>query len=118
MQKDPMTAHLNLQERFDHTEKLFTAALDRFHAYKEQLPSFNGDLDQHLAAYADGLIDWIVGNIEWSSVNHRYKTFLNDGDRKNNTMRLQLDGHGRKLQRLLLIFFVALIMSVLVYLLL
>ncbi|KAF8559681.1 terpenoid synthase [Imleria badia] len=118
MQKDPMTAHLNLQERLDHGEKLFTAALDRFHAYRKQLPSFSRDLDQHVAAYAEGLIDWVVGNIEWSAVNHRYKTFLNDADRKKNIMKLQLDSRGRKLQRLLLVVFAALIVSALAYLLL
>lgn len=118
MQKDLMTGHLDLQERLDHTEKLFTVALDRFHACRKKLPSFNRDLDHHVAAYADGLIDWVTGNIEWSAVNHRYKTFLDDRDRKNNTMRLELNSIRRKLQRFLLVFFVALTMSALAYLLL
>jgi hypothetical protein len=118
MQKDPMTGHLDLQERLDHTEKLFTVALDRFHTCRKKLPSFNRDLDQHVAAYADGLIDWVTGNIEWSAVNHRYKTFLDDRDRMNNTMRLELNSLRHKLQRFLLMIFVALTMSALVYLLL
>ena len=112
-----MTGRMDLQERLNHTQKMFTAALDRFHACREELPSINPDLDQQVAAYADGLIDWVAGNIQWSSVNHRYKTFLDDEDRKNNIMRLDLDSPRRKLQRFLLIFFVALIIS-LVYLLL
>lgn len=118
MQKDLMTGHLDLQERLDHTKKLFTAALDRFHTYREKLPSFNRDLDQQVAAYADGLIDWVAGNIEWSAVNHRYKTFLDDEDRKTNTMRLELNSLRRKLQRFLLMFLVALAVSALAYFLL
>lgn len=119
MQKDPMTAHMDLQERIDHTGKLFTAALDRFDACRKQIPSFNQDMDQHVAAYADGLIDWVTGNIEWSAVNHRYNTFLNSGDRKKLIMRVHLDNPRlRLLRRLLLISFVALILSVLGYLLL
>ncbi|KAG6376252.1 isoprenoid synthase domain-containing protein [Boletus reticuloceps] len=115
MEKDLMASHMDLQTRLDHTEKLFTAALDRFHACRKELPSFNADLDRHVAAYADGLIDWIAGNIEWSSLNHRYKTFLNGEDRKNCIMKIELDNPHRKLRRSLLIFFVVLSMPVLGY---
>ena len=116
MEKDPMTSHLNLQQRLDHTEKLFRASLNRFHACRKRLPSFSKDLDPQVSLYADGLVDWIAGNIEWSAVNHRYKTFLNHLDRKNNIMRLQLNSPRRKLLRSVLIFLVVLIISVLGYL--
>ncbi|KAG9318589.1 isoprenoid synthase domain-containing protein [Chiua virens] len=113
MQKDPVTDHLDLQQRLDFTEKLFKAALDRFYACKKTLPSYNRDLDQHLAAYADGLIDWIAGNIQWSAVNHRYNTFVDDQDRKNHIMRLEFDGPRRKLQRFSLVFLAALTVTLL-----
>lgn len=113
-----MAEHMELQERLDHTQKLFTSALDRFNACRKQAPSVNRELEQQLTAYADGLTDWLAGNIQWSSVNHRYNTFLDEKDRKNNIMRLDLDSPHRKLQRFLLIFFVALIVSLCVYLLL
>jgi len=116
LEKDPMTSHLDLQGRLDHAEKLFAAALDRFHACRKNMPSFDQDMDQQVAAYADGLIDWAIGNIEWSCVNHRYNTFLDDKDRKNGIMRVELNSLRRKLQRFLLIFCVVLIMSALGYL--
>jgi len=89
IQKDPTTDHLDLQERIRYATKLFNAALDRFHSCRQKLPSF-GDvaLDRHVSSYADGLVDWIVGNIEWSIVNHRYNTFVHEKDRRNNIMRL------------------------------
>lgn len=112
MQKDPVTDHMDLQERLDHTKKLFVAALDRFHVCRENLPSINEDMDQQVSAYADGLIDWVVGNIQWSSVNHRYNTFLNDRDRKSNIMKLDLDSPRRKLQRFFILFVIALTVSI------
>ncbi|KIJ69093.1 hypothetical protein HYDPIDRAFT_79567 [Hydnomerulius pinastri MD-312] len=87
--KDPTTDHLNLQERIDYAGGLFKSAFDRFHACRKKLPSFgDADLDRQVSEYTDGLIDWGIGNIEWSMVNHRYNVFVNEMDRKNNIMRL------------------------------
>jgi len=112
LQKDPMTNHLDLQERLDYIEKLFKTAWDRFQACREKLPSFDPDMDQQVAAYADGLIDWIVGNIQWSSLNHRYSTFLNDADRKKNILRMELKSFRQTLlEWVLLILFVVSMLS-------
>lgn len=92
MEKDPETAYLDFQERLDYAETLFKAALERFHTCRRELPSFDPEIDQYLTSYADGLIDLLTGSLQWSRVNHRYNTFMNDEDRKNNVMRLALDG--------------------------
>ncbi|KAH7889591.1 isoprenoid synthase domain-containing protein [Phlebopus sp. FC_14] len=87
--KDPTTNHLDLQERIDCAGKLFKSSLNRFHAGRRTLPLFQDEfLNQQISAYADGLLDWIVGNIEWSIINHRYNTFASELERKNNLMRL------------------------------
>ncbi|KAF9238506.1 isoprenoid synthase domain-containing protein [Melanogaster broomeanus] len=89
IQKDPTTNHLDLQGRFDYAAKLFREARDRFNACRDNLPSFGDvDLDRQVSAYADGLVDWVTGNIQWSIVNRRYKVFRNDADRKNSILRL------------------------------
>ncbi|KAG1750714.1 isoprenoid synthase domain-containing protein [Suillus lakei] len=88
-QKDPTTQHLDLQERFDHAGKLFQAALNRFNTCRDALPSFGDEeRNRQVAAFADGLMDWILGSIEWSMVNQRYKVFVNDDDRRENVLRL------------------------------
>lgn len=46
-------------------------------------------MDKYLSAYGDGLTDWVIGNIEWSLVNCRYKVFCNDSDRRSNVVRLK-----------------------------
>ncbi|KAH0825963.1 isoprenoid synthase domain-containing protein [Lanmaoa asiatica] len=92
IQKDPETAHLDFQGRVDYAEKLFKEALDRFQASRRELPSFGPEMDQCLTMYADGLIDLAVGNLQWSRVNGRYNTFTSDEDRRNNVVRLALDG--------------------------
>ncbi|KAH0825979.1 isoprenoid synthase domain-containing protein [Lanmaoa asiatica] len=92
MQNDPETAHLDFQGRLDYAEKLFKAALERFQACRQELPSFGPEMDQYLALYTDGLIDMVIGNLQWSLVNGRYNTFTSDEDRRNNVMRLALDG--------------------------
>ncbi|KAF9227803.1 terpenoid synthase [Gyrodon lividus] len=105
IQKDPTADHLNLQERIDYATKLFKAALDRFHACRNKLSSFGDvDLDRQVSSYADGLVDWAVGNIEWSVVNHRYNTFINETDRKNNIMKL--NSRHLSSQQLLILFFI------------
>jgi len=91
IQKDPETAHLDFQERLDYAEKLFKAAVDRFHACRRELPSFNPEIDQYLNLYGDGLIDLAAGNLQWSRVCRRYRTFMNDEDRRDNIMRLALE---------------------------
>ncbi|OAX32838.1 terpenoid synthase [Rhizopogon vinicolor AM-OR11-026] len=89
IQKDPNTQHLDLQERIDHAGKLFQAAMDRFNACRDALPSFGDEeTDRQVAAFADGLVDWVLGSIEWSIANHRYRVFVDDDDRKNNILRL------------------------------
>jgi len=89
IQKDPTTQHLDLQGRFDHAGNLFKAALDRFNACRDALPGFGDDeTDRQVASFADGLVDWVLGNIEWSIVNHRYNVFGNDDDRRNHVLRL------------------------------
>ncbi|KAH0825959.1 isoprenoid synthase domain-containing protein [Lanmaoa asiatica] len=92
IQKDPETAHLDFQGRLDYAEKLLKAALDRFQACRRDLPSFGPEMDQYLAVYADGLLDWAIGNLQWSRVTSRYNRFTNDEDRRNNIVRLALDG--------------------------
>ncbi|KAG2156379.1 isoprenoid synthase domain-containing protein [Suillus clintonianus] len=89
MNTDPTTRHLDLQERFDHAGKLFQGALDRFKACRDELPGFDDkEIDNQVAAYADGLVDWVVGGMEWSSITPRYRVFANDADRRNNILRL------------------------------
>ncbi|KIJ16522.1 hypothetical protein PAXINDRAFT_176239 [Paxillus involutus ATCC 200175] len=91
---DPTIDCLDLQARICYAAKLFRAALDRFHACRENLPSFDdADLDRQVSSYADGLIDCVVGNIEWCAVTRRYNTFINETDRKNNIMRLHSRRH-------------------------
>ncbi|KAH0825949.1 isoprenoid synthase domain-containing protein [Lanmaoa asiatica] len=92
IQKDPETAHLDFQGRLDYAEELFKAALDRFQACRQELPSLGPEMDQYLTVYADGLIDWAIGNLQWSRVTSRYNRFTNDEDRRNNIVRLALDG--------------------------
>lgn len=89
IQKDPTTQHLDLQGRFDHAGTLFQAALDRFNTCRVALPSFDDEeTDRQVAVFADGLVDWVSGNIEWSIVIDRYKVFMNDDDRRNHILRL------------------------------
>ncbi|KAL4067734.1 isoprenoid synthase domain-containing protein [Scleroderma citrinum] len=89
IQKDPDTSHLDLQGSIDYAGRLFKAALDNFESCRRRLPSIDSDMDKYLSAYADGLMDWVVGNIEWSVVNCRYKVFCNDSDRRSNVIRLK-----------------------------
>lgn len=92
IEKAPETAHLDFQGRLDYAEKLFKAGLERFYARRRELPSFGPEMDQYLALYADGLLDVIAGNLQWSRVVRRYNTFTHDEDRKNNVVRLALGG--------------------------
>ncbi|KAH7905973.1 isoprenoid synthase domain-containing protein [Hygrophoropsis aurantiaca] len=87
--RDPGTKHLDLQGRIDYAGKLFETAIGRFQKCREMLPSFDDpDIDRQVSEYADGLLDWTVGNIQWSLVNHRYNVFNDDEDRQKNIMRL------------------------------
>lgn len=87
--EDPETSHLDLQQRIDHAGKLFKMALENFHRYRENLPCLNPEEYGYLSAYADGLVDWVVGNIEWSLVNCRYKVFYNDSERRSLVLKLR-----------------------------
>lgn len=49
-------------------------------------------MDRYLALYIDGLMDLAAGNLQWSRVVRRYKTFTNDEDRGNNVVRMAFDG--------------------------
>ncbi|KAF9234791.1 isoprenoid synthase domain-containing protein [Melanogaster broomeanus] len=90
IQKDPTTNHLDLQGRFDYTAKLFREARDRFHACRSNLPSFGDlDLDRQVSAYADGLVDWVAGSIQWSIVNRRYNVFRNDAGQEEKHLEVE-----------------------------
>jgi hypothetical protein len=105
IQKDPTTQHLDLQERLDHAGKLFLAALDRFNICRDALPSFGDEkTNRQVSAFADGLMDWNLGNIEWSMVNKRYKVFVDDNDRRENILRLEDRWSMSVTFRLLLLF--------------
>ncbi|KAH7930478.1 terpenoid synthase [Leucogyrophana mollusca] len=87
--RDPGTQHLDVQGRIDYAGKLFETAMLRFRKCREMLPSFDDPvIDRQVAEYADGLVDWTVGNIEWSILNHRYNVFDSDEDREKNIVRL------------------------------
>ncbi|KAF8843483.1 terpenoid synthase [Paxillus ammoniavirescens] len=106
---DPTIACLDLQARICYAAKLFQVALDRFHACRENLPSFDdADLDRQVSSYADGLVDCVVGNIEWGAVTRRYNTFINETDRKNNIMRLHSRRHPISRRLVLILFFIVL----------
>jgi len=105
IQKDPITRHLDLQDRFHHAGRLFQAALDRFNVCKNALPSFGDEeTDRQVAAFADGLVDWVLGSIEWSIVNHRYNVFVSDDDRTRHILRLDDRWFMSKRFRLLFFF--------------
>ncbi|KAI6005846.1 isoprenoid synthase domain-containing protein [Pisolithus albus] len=110
--KDPDTSHLDLQGSINYAGDLFKAALDEFHAYRGRIPPFDSDMDKYLSAYADGLIDWVIGNIEWSIVNNRYKVFSSDSDRRSNIIRL---GKRYNLHLPSVICFILLVAFILVY---
>ncbi|EGO21839.1 putative terpene cyclase [Serpula lacrymans var. lacrymans S7.9] len=86
--KDPETKHLDAQGSIDHAGKIFQSAVARFHKYRSMLPSFGEEMDRQVQDYVDGLIDWSVGNIEWSMVNHRYNTFDDEQSRRSGVMRM------------------------------
>ncbi|KAG9317937.1 isoprenoid synthase domain-containing protein [Chiua virens] len=88
MQTDPATRGLDLQGRLDYVEKLFREALERFSTSKKNLPGVGQGLDQQLAIYADSMMDFVVGNLEWSAITPRYRVFMNDEDKKNMILRL------------------------------
>ncbi|KAI6028505.1 isoprenoid synthase domain-containing protein [Pisolithus orientalis] len=110
--KDPDTSHLDLQGAINYAGDLFKAALDDFHACRGRIPSFGTEMDKFLSAYGDGLIDWAIGNIEWSVVNNRYKVFCNDSDRRSNVIRL---GNRHNLHVRPVICFILLIVFIFVY---
>ncbi|KAI6045543.1 isoprenoid synthase domain-containing protein [Pisolithus marmoratus] len=112
--KDPDTSHLDLQGSINYAGDLFKAALDDFHACRRRIPSFDSGMDKYMSAYADGLVDWVIGNIEWSIVNNRYKVFCNDSDRRSNIMRLS-NGHSLHLHLPSVLCVILLIVFIFVY---
>lgn len=119
IQKDPTTQHLDFQGRIDHAGELFQVALDRFNACRCTLPGFgNEETDRQVAAFADGLVDWVSGNIEWSIINHRYNVFMNEDDRRDNILRLKdlrLDDRrftSRRYKEVLLLFCMSIMISI------
>ncbi|KAG9313619.1 isoprenoid synthase domain-containing protein [Chiua virens] len=81
VQRDPEFNGLDLQ-RLDHAEKLFREALERFNISKNNPPPLEQEMEQQVATYANGLIDWVVGNLHWSPVTRRYDVFMNEEDGK------------------------------------
>jgi len=117
IEKDPTTQHLDLQGRLHHAGRIFQAALDRFSACRDGLPSFgDGETDRQVAAFADGLVDWVLGSIEWSMVNQRYYVFLNDDDRRKNIIRLDDPWFMSARFRLLLLFSTGIVISYVLFL--
>jgi len=112
IQNDPTTQHLDLQEAIYHAGSLFQAALNRFNTCRDSLPGFDDETDRQVAAFADGLVDFMSGNIEWSLVNQRYKVFANDDDRRNNILRL--DGRWSKFVSRMFEFRILLLISIVV----
>ncbi|KIJ59276.1 hypothetical protein HYDPIDRAFT_44104 [Hydnomerulius pinastri MD-312] len=84
--QDPKTQHLltDLQGAINHAAGLLFAALDRFQQHREALSPDKLDL----VAYANCLLDIVVGGIEWEMVSLRYKVFETDADRENGVLRL------------------------------
>lgn len=117
IEKDPTTQHLDLQGRLHHAGRIFQAALDRFSACRDGLPSFgDGETDRQVAAFADGLVDWVLGSIEWSMVNQRYHVFVNDDDRRKNIIRLDDSWFMSARFRLLLLFSTSVVISYVLFL--
>ncbi|EIW77648.1 terpenoid synthase [Coniophora puteana RWD-64-598 SS2] len=92
MTRDPLTASLPLQARFNHAASLFHHALKRFEDARSAISLAKGKYDAKtydmLQRYGEGLVDWIVGNIEWSIINHRYCVYDSERDRQGRVMRL------------------------------
>lgn len=63
---------LDIQGSFDYVEGMYksicTGLLDDF----KNLPSFESPFDEVVKAYAEGLIEWVQGNIEFSLASGRY----------------------------------------------
>jgi len=89
-ESDEETSHLDMQGALDYSGKLVEAAMEHFHARVRDLPSFNPEIDAYLVSYVEGMIDMIVGNVQWSRVSRRYNAFANEEDKMNNVVRWAL----------------------------
>lgn len=64
---------MNLQEAVDYVGGLCRRTIAAFSKNKTRVPSFGcAKLDRDVAAYVQGLQDWIVGSLHWSFMSERY----------------------------------------------
>ena len=64
---------MTVQEAMDYSGELCCAAVDNFKANLSLIPSFGcAKLDTDVAAYVQGVQDWIIGSFEWSFTSQRY----------------------------------------------
>lgn len=64
---------MTLQEAMDYTGELCRTVGENFKANMALVPSFGCQkLDNDVAAYVQGLQDWIVGSLHWSFMSRRY----------------------------------------------
>jgi alpha-muurolene/germacrene-A/gamma-muurolene synthase len=69
----------DLQSAVDHVGDLCAKTIDTFSANKEQIPSWDPEIDDMVARYVKGLQDWIVGYVHSPLYLHyRFLTFLID----------------------------------------
>lgn len=63
---------LDLQSAFDHVGEMCIQEINTFVETRQQLPSWGPEIDVQVAAYVDGIQDWIIGNLHWSFESERY----------------------------------------------
>ena len=64
---------MTLQEAMDYAGELCRVTMDNFKANVALIPSFGcPKLDRDVAAYIQGVLDWIVGSLHWSFMSQRY----------------------------------------------
>lgn len=63
---------LDLQSAVSFVGELCQQSIDRFVAERENLPSWDSEIDRQVDIYVDGLRDWIVGSLHWSFESERY----------------------------------------------
>lgn len=63
-------------------------SFDRFNSEREKIPSWGPEIDWQVAAYTQGLADWMAGNLHWSFESERY--FGKTGQEVKQTRRVEL----------------------------
>ncbi|KAH9945422.1 terpenoid synthase [Epithele typhae] len=63
---------ISLQEAVDFVGGLCDASIARFEHDRRTLPSWGPEVDRAVAAYVQGLQDWMVGTLHWSFESGRY----------------------------------------------